>query len=107
VPSRRERDFSAAGANRLWVADINDVPTMAGFLYLAVVVDAWSRKIVGWALANHRRAERVLDAMEMVVGQWRPKDVIHYRDQGSQYTSGGVRQAVRRGGCSTLNGVMI
>jgi putative transposase len=56
---------------------------MAGFLYLAVVLDAWSRKIVGWAMANHLRAELVLDAMEMAVGQRRPKDVIHHSDQGS------------------------
>src|ERR1700730_18468061 len=54
---------------------------------LAVVLDAWSRKIVGWAMANHLRAELVLDAMEMAVGQRRPKDVIHHSDQGSQYTS--------------------
>ena len=67
---------------------------MAGFLYLAVVLDAWSRKIVGWAMANHLRAELVLDAMEMAVGQRRPTDVIHHSDQslpsrkrGSQYTS--------------------
>jgi len=60
------------------------VPTTAGFLYLAVVLDAWSRKIVGWAMANHLRAELVLDAMEMAVGQRRPKDVIHHSDQGSQ-----------------------
>ena len=87
------------------VADITYVPTMAGFLYLAVVLDAWSRKIVGWAMANHLRAELVLDAMEMAVGQRRPKDVIHHSDQGSQYTLGGIRQAVWRGRCSTLNGV--
>src|ERR1700758_2410333 len=60
---------------------------MAGFLYLAVVLDAWSRKIVGWAMANHLRTELVLDAMEMAVGQRRPKDVIHHSDQGSQYPS--------------------
>ena len=81
------RDFSATGPNQLWVADITYVPTMAGFLYLAVVLDAWSRKIVGWAMANHLRAELVLDAMEMAVGQRRPKNVIHHSDQGSQYTS--------------------
>src|SRR5207302_2856221 len=82
-----DRDFNAAGPNQLWVADITYVPTMAGFLYLAVVLDAWSRKIVGWAMANHLRAELVLDAMAMAVGQRRPKDVIHHSDQGSQYTS--------------------
>ena len=79
-----DRDFSAAGPNRLWVADITYVPTVAGFLYLAVVLDAWSRKIVGWAMANHLRAELVLDAMEMAVGQRRPKDVIHHSDQRSE-----------------------
>src|ERR1700738_2515258 len=86
-PDLVDRDFNAAGPNQLWVADITYVPTMAGFLYLAVVLDAWSRKIVGWAMANHLRAELVLDAMEMAVGQRRPKDVIHHSNQGSQYTS--------------------
>jgi Integrase core domain len=58
-----------------------------GFLYLALVLDPWSRRIVGGAMANHLRAELVLDAMEMAVGQPRPKDVIHHSGQGSQYTS--------------------
>jgi putative transposase len=63
------------------------VPTAAGFLYLAVVLDAWSRKIVGWSMANHLQAELVLDALEMAVGQRRPRNVVHHSDQGSQYTS--------------------
>ena len=87
APDLVDRDFTAAGPNQLWVADITYVPTAAGFLYLAVVLDAWSRKIVGWSMANHLRAELVLDAMEAAVGQRRPKDVIHHSDQGSQYTS--------------------
>ena len=87
APDLVDRDFSAAGPNQLWVADITYVPTAAGFLYLAVVLDAWSRKIVGWSMANHLRTELVLDAMAMAVGQRRPKDVIHHSDQGSQYTS--------------------
>src|SRR5271163_4036558 len=87
APDPVDRDFAASRANQLWVADITCVPTMAGFIYLAVVPDAWSRKIVGWAMADHRRAELVLDAMEMAVGQRRPTDVIHHSDQGSQYTS--------------------
>ena len=69
------------------MADITYVPTAAGFLYLAVVLDAFSRRIVGWSMANHLRAELVLDALEMAVGQRRPHDVIHHSDQGSQYTS--------------------
>ena len=84
APDLVDRDFSATRPNQLWVADITYVPTMAGFLYLAVVLDAWSRKIVGWAMANHLRAELVLDAMEIAVGQRRPKDVIHHSDQGRQ-----------------------
>ena len=81
APDLVDRDFSVTRPNQLWVADITYVPTMAGFLYLAVVLDAWSRKIVGWAMANHLRAELVLDAMEMAVGQRRPADVIHHSDQ--------------------------
>jgi putative transposase len=81
APDLVDRDFSAAGPNELWVADITYVPTMAGFLYLAVVLDAWSRKIVGWAMANHLRTELVLGALEMAIGQRRPKDVIHHSDQ--------------------------
>ena len=87
APDLVDRNFVAAAPNQLWVADITFVPTASGFLYLAVVLDAWSRKVVGWAMANHLRAELVVDALEMAVGQRRPKDVIHHSDQGSQYTS--------------------
>lgn len=87
APDLVDRNFTATGPDQLWVADITYVPTNAGFLYLAVVLDAWSRKIVGWSMANRLRTELVLDAMEMAVGQRRPKDVIHHSDQGSQYTS--------------------
>ena len=75
----------------LWVADITYVPTWAGFLYLAVVLDAFSRRIVGWAhgalAADSLAAQLVLDALDMATGQRRPTDVIHHSDQGSQYTS--------------------
>ena len=87
APDLVDRDVAASGPNQLWVADITYVPTAAGFLYLAVVLDAWSRRIVGWAMANHLRTQLVLDAMDMAVGQRRPRDVIHHSDQGSQYTS--------------------
>ncbi len=82
-----KRDFSADGPDRLWVGDITYVPTWSGFLFLAVVVDAWSRKVVGWAMANHLRTELVLDALNMALHQRRPDDVICHTDQGSQYTS--------------------
>lgn len=87
APDLVDRDFTATKPNQLWVADITFVPTAAGFLYLAVVLDAWSRKIVGWAMANHLRTDLVLDALEMAIGQRRPENVIHHSDQGSQYTS--------------------
>jgi putative transposase len=63
------------------------VPTATGFLFLSVVLDAWSRKIVGWSMANHLRAELVVDGLEMAIGQRRPGAVIHHSDQGRQYTS--------------------
>ncbi len=87
APDLVDRNFAASGPNQLWVADMTYLPTAAGFLYLAVVLDAWSRKVVGWSMANHLRTELVLDALEMAVGQRRPKDVVHHSDQGSQYTS--------------------
>jgi putative transposase len=87
APDLVERDFSSEGPDRLWVADITYIPTWAGFLYLAVVLDAWSRRIVGWAMATHLRTELVLDALNMALGQRKTNDVIHHSDQGCQYTS--------------------
>ena len=98
APDLVDRNFSATEPNQLWVADITYVPTAAGFLYLAIVLDAWSRKIVGWSMANHLRTELVLDAMAMAVGQRRPKDVIHHSDQGSQYTSVAFGKRCREAG---------
>jgi len=63
------------------------IPTWAGFLYLAVVVDAWSRRVVGWSMATHLRTELVLEALNMAIWQRRPREVIHHSDQGTQYTS--------------------
>ena len=82
-----ERNFTATAPDQLWVADITYIPTWAGFLYLAVVLDAFSRRVVGWSMADHLRAARVLDALEMALWQRRPTGVIHHSDQGSQYTS--------------------
>ena len=82
-----DRNFTADRPNQLWVADITFVPTAGGFLYLAVVLDACSRQIVGWAMENHLRTELVLAALEMAIGQRQPRNVIHHSDQGSQYTS--------------------
>jgi putative transposase len=82
------REFHAAEPNRIWTADITYVPTWQGFLYLAVVLDVFSRRIVGWAMAEHMRTELVTDALAMAIHQRRPDaGVIHHSDKGSQYTS--------------------
>jgi putative transposase len=87
APDLVNRKFTAAAPNQLWVADITYVPTQAGFLFLAVVLDVFSRRVVGWAMATHMRAELVVDALEMALHYRKPRSVIHHSDQGSQYTS--------------------
>jgi putative transposase len=87
APDLVKRNFTATAPNQLWVADITYVPTWAGFLFLAVVLDVFSRRIVGWAMATHMRTKLILDALDMAAEQRRPKGVIHHSDQGSQYTS--------------------
>jgi putative transposase len=87
APDLVDRDFTADGPNKLWVADITYIPTWAGFLYLAVVIDVWSRRVVGWAMADYLRTELVLSAFDMAIEQRRPTGVIHHSDQGCQYTS--------------------
>ena len=87
APDLVERRFEADAPDQLWVADITYVPTWAGFLYLAVVVDAFSRRVVGWSMATHLRTELVLEALNMAIWQRRPAAVIHHSDQGCQYTS--------------------
>ena len=87
APDLVERRFTAEGPDRLWVADITYIPTWSGFLYLAVVLDVWSRRVVGWSMAQHLRSELVLDALNMALWQRRPRGVIHHSDQGTQYTS--------------------
>lgn len=87
APDLVQRNFTASRPNELWVADITYIPSWAGFLYLAVVLDAWSRRVVGWAMATHLRTELVLQALQMAIQQRHPQDVIHHSDHGGQYTS--------------------
>ena len=87
APDLVNRDFTAQRADELWVADITYVPTASGFLYLAVVVDAWSRRVVGWCMRRSLKADLVVRALDMAVTQRRPERIIHHSDQGSQYTS--------------------
>ncbi len=85
APDLVRRHFAADAPDQLWVADITYVPTYAGFLYLAVVLDAFSRRVVGWAMSTSLHTAVVLDALQMAAAQRRPAGVIHHSDQGSQY----------------------
>ena len=87
APDLVNRQFVATGINQLWVADMTYIPTWAGFLYLAVVTDVYSRKVVGWAFGETMTAELVISALNMALLTRKPESVIHHSDQGSQYTS--------------------
>ena len=87
APDLVQRDFTAFGPDQLWVGDITYVPTGEGWLYLATVLDAWSRRIVGWAMGDTLRTELVVDALDMAVWNRRPAGVVHHSDRGAQYTS--------------------
>jgi putative transposase len=93
-----ERKFYTDGPDRLWVADITYVPTWAGFLYLAIVLDVYSRRVVGWAMETHLRTELILTALEMALTQRRPCAVIHHSDRGCQYTSYAFGKRCREAG---------
>lgn len=82
------QNFTAAAPNRLWTADITYVDTDEGFLYLAFILDAYSRKLVGWAIESHLRTELVVGALEMALWRRQPASgLVHHSDQGVQYTS--------------------
>ena len=104
APDLVKRDFAASAPDQLWVADITYVPTWAGFLYLAVVLDAYSRRVVGWAMAEHLRTELVIEAVDMALWQRRPAAVIHHSDQGSQYTSLSFGRRLREAGMTASMG---
>lgn len=105
APDLVERDFRAARPDRLWVADITYVPTWQGFLYVAVVVDACSRMVVGWSMAGHLRTELILDALDMAISRRRPPDgLIHHSDRGTQYTSLAFGRRCRESGIAQSMG---
>jgi putative transposase len=88
APDLVRRNFAAGAPDRLWVADITYVKTEEGFLYLSFVLDAYSRRLVGWAMATHLRTELVVDALQMAIWRRKPQaGLIHHSDQGVQYTS--------------------
>ena len=105
APDLVNRTFAAAAPDRLWVADITYVPTWAGFLYVAVVVDACSRMVVGWSMAGHLRTELILDALDMALARRRPgAGLIHHSDQGTQYTSLAFGRRAREAGIALSMG---
>ena len=88
LPDLVRRRFRAAGPDRLWVTDITYLPTGQGFLYLAAILDVWSRRVVGWSMAPHLRTELVLDALDAAVTARRPAPgLVHHSDRGTQYRS--------------------
>ena len=87
APDLVDRKFEARGPNKLWVADITYLPTLDGFLYLAIVLDVWSRRVVGWSMSTSLATPLVLAALEMAVRDRQPFDVVHHSDKGCQYTS--------------------
>jgi putative transposase len=94
-----ERQFRPVARNALWIADVTYLRTWEGWLYLAAVQDAYSRRIVGWSMADHMRSELVVDALQMAVARRRPAPgLIHHSDQGSQYVSLAFGQAARDAG---------
>jgi putative transposase len=88
APDLVRRNFASVAPDRLWVADITYIKTEEGFLYLSFVLDAYSRRLVGWAMETHLRTELVLDALQMAIWRRKPQaGLIHHSDQGVQYTS--------------------
>jgi len=93
-----DRQFYTDGPDRLWVADITYLPTWSGFLYLAMVLDVYSRRVVGWSMETHLRTELILAALNMALTQRRPSEVIHHSDRGCQYTSYAFGKRCREAG---------
>jgi len=94
-PNLVARDFTAAAPDRLWIGDITFVPTREGWLYRAVLLDVYSRRVIGWAMADHLRAELALDALAMALQTRRPPPgLVHHTDRGGQYTAAAYQDAL-------------
>ncbi len=105
APDLVRRDFAPTAPNRLWVADLTEIATWEGKLYLAVVIDCFSRRCVGWAMADHMRAELVVEALEMALWQRRPDTgLVHHSDRGGQYVSLIFGQTARAAGIAVSMG---
>ena len=104
VPDLVERDFAASRPNALWVADATYIPTREGFLFLAVVVDVYSRRVVGWSMGARLVTALMLGALDMALGQRDARDVIHHNDHGAQYTSIAFGRRCREAGVTLSMG---
>ncbi len=100
APDLVDRDFRADAANQLWVADVTYVPTVQGWLYLACVTDVFSRMVIGWSMASHRKTDLVVDAVTMAAHRrgGRVPGVIHHSDRGGEYSSHALERELRRHG---------
>jgi putative transposase len=99
APNLIERNFSATAPNQIWLADITYIETDQGWLYLATVMDLYSRKIVGWAMADHLRADLPLTALRMAISTQQPgAGLIHHSDRGVQYASADYRKLMQSAG---------
>jgi putative transposase len=88
APDLVKRNFCAIAPDKLWTAEIGYVHTQEGFVYLAFILDVYSRKVVGWSMASHLRTELVVDALEMALWRRKPEGgLIHHTDRGAQYTA--------------------
>jgi putative transposase len=97
APNRLDRDFTATAPNQKWVTDITYLLTAQGWAYLAVVLDLFSRKVVGWAMRDSLATELVADALRRAVESRRPvgKELLHHSDRGCQYTSDAYQQTLK------------
>ena len=99
APNRLAQDFTAASPNERWVADITCLHTGEGWLYLAVILDLYSRKVVGWSLNHRLERDLVLEALKMAIGRrTQAPGLIHHSDRGSQYASTDFQQALKKQG---------
>ena len=95
APNLLARDFRIQAPDQVWVGDITYVPTWEGWLYLAILVDAYSRRVVGWAMADHLRTELALEALHLALTSRRPgPGLIHHTDRGCQYTATAYQQVL-------------
>jgi putative transposase len=105
APDLVDRNFTAPGPDRLWVADITYLPTGSGFCYLAAIIDVWSRRVVGWSMGSDLRTGLIATALDMALARRRPgPGLVHHSDRGCQYTSFAFGRQLREAGIAASMG---